>query len=385
MLVAPEKIRSGLVELRTKSGLVYVNPSFSERLYLLWTFRNFHRLPVEVLNRHQRQMIERLGQTAVVATQGRVPQSSLIGSVENIEIAGLSAANAAADTSKVVSMTAPLTFVGKAAGSEAVATRPRRFKLAPPLIRFPGKGRRPQGISAPEPEVKAQAQPRKGRARRFPQILMYQGSAKPLGIGLFVTCCLALLLLYRREQRSAPPRSVPQAAIEARNPTPVSSLGTDIAEPEKSELTTAARREAKTMAVDSVSSSSHPAAETRPPAELTNAVISTEPLVNAAQPDSLHRPHISAWPEGAFSYPIAPSRNLTGTVLLKAVIGMNGAVTSVDILSGDRSLASAAAEAVRQWRYSPQKVNGIPTEAETNIVIDFRGDDAVSVSFPHGR
>src|SRR5215469_2387889 len=377
MLVAPEKIRSGLVELRTKSGLVYVNPSFSERLYLLWTFRNFRRLPVQVLNRHQRQMIERLGQTAVVATQGRIPQSSLIGSVENVEIAGLSEAAAAADAVKVVSISAPLTFMGKAAGSEGVATQSRRRKLAPPLIRFPGKSRSRQRIPAPEPEFKAQ--PRKGRARRFPEILIYQGSAKPLGIGLLVACCLAFLLLYRREQRSASPKPVPQAAIEARNPTPVSSLGTYIAEPEKSQSSTAATREAKTIAVGSASS--QPAAETRPPAELTNAVIST-PLVDAAQPGTVHRPHTSEWPEGAFSYPIAPSRNLTGTVLLKVVIGMNGAVTNVDILSGNRSLASAAAEAVGQWHYAPPKVNGTPTEAETNIVIDFRGDDAVSVSFP---
>ena len=379
MLVAPEKIRSGLVELRTKSGLVYVNPSFSERLYLLWTFRNFHRLPVEVLNRHQRQMIERLGQTAVVATQGRVPQSSLIGSVENVEIRGASEANAAAGMGKVVTISAPLTFMGKAAGSDAVATRPRRFKLARPLIRFPGKSRSPQGISASK--VKAQAQPRKGRrARQFPQILIYQGSAKPLGIGLLVAGCLAFLLLYRREQRSASSGPVPQAAMEAPNPAPVSS--TYIAVPEKGQLPTSVAREAKPIAVDSASSSSQPPAETRPPAELTNAVISTAPLVNPGQPDTLHRPHISEWPEGAFSYPIAPSRNLTGTVLLKAVIGINGAVTSVDILSGNRSLASAAAEAVWHWRYSPQQVNGIPTEAETNILIDFRGDDAVSVSFP---
>lgn len=378
--MAAEKIRSGLVELRTKSGLVYVNPSFSERLYLLWTFRNFHRLPVEVLNRRQRQMIARLGQTAVVTTQGRVPQSSLIGSVENIEIAGFSAANAAADTGKVVRISAPLTFVGKAAGSETVTTQPRRVQLRPPLIRFPGKSRSPQGLAAPEPEVKAQAQPRKGRARRFPQILMYQGSVKPLGIGLLVACCLALLLLYRRESRSASPRSVPQAAIEAPNPTPVSTLSTSMAEPGKSQLSTPVRRKAETIAVDSVSS--QPAADTRPPAESTNAVISTAPLVNQAQPATLHRPHISEWPEGAFRYPIAPSRNLTGTVLLKVVIGMNGAVTSVDILSGNRSLASAAAEAVGQWRYAPQKVNGIATEAETDVVIDFRGDDAVSVSFP---
>lgn len=378
MLVVAEKIRSGLVELRTKSGPVYVNPSFSERLYLLWTFRNFQRLPVQVLNRHQRQMIERLGRMAVVNVQGRVPRSSLIGSVENIEIAAVSEAKAAAGTGKVVSISAPLTFVGKAAGSEADATQPRRLKLAPPLIRFPGKSRSRQGISLPEPEVKAQ--PRKGPARGFPQILMYKGSAKALGIGLFVVSCLALLLLYGREQRSVSARLVPQAATEAGAPSPLTTLSTYTAEPERIQSPTAVAGGAKTIAVDSVSS--EPPSDTSPPAELMKSVISTAPPVNPVPPDTLRRPHISEWPEGGFSYPVAPNRKLTGTVLLKAVIGTNGAVTKVDILSGNRSLASAAGEAVGHWRYSPQKVNGIPTEAETDIVIDFRGDDAVSVSFP---
>jgi len=137
---------------------------------------------------------------------------------------------------------------------------------------------------------------------------------------------------------------------------------------------------AKPTAVDSISS--QPPAETHAPAELTKSTVATAPLVSEAPLDTASRLHISEWPAGGFSYPIAPSRSLTGTVLLKAVIGIHGTVTRVDILSGDRLLAGAAAEAVWHWRYPPHNVNGVPTEAETNIVIDFRGDDAVSVSFP---
>lgn len=383
MPVLPEKIRSGLVELRTKSGPVYVNPSLSERLYLLWTFRNFHRLPVEVLNRHQRQILERLAQTAVVTKQGPVPRSSLIGSVENVEAAMVFEAKAAAGTEgKVLSISAPLTLMGKAAGSETVATPRRRLKLASPLIRFPGKSRSAPSMAAPEPDIKARTQPRKGRTTRFPQILMYQGSVKSLGIGLLVACCLVLLLFDRREQRRVSSKPGFEAAREARAPLPTSSLSTSMAEPERVQSSIAAQhaRPAKTTAVDSVSP--QPPAETDSPAELTKSAVSTVPLVSAAQPDTLHRPRISEWPQGGFSYPIPPRQNLTGTVLLKAVIGINGTVTSVDIVSGNPSLASAAAAAVWHWRYAPQKVNGIPTEAETNIMIEFRGDDAVSVSFP---
>src|SRR5215469_3680313 len=379
MPVVPEKIRSGLVELRTKSGPVYVNPSFSERLYLLWTFRNFHRLPVEVLNRHQRQMIERLGQTAVLAQHGPVPRTALIGSVENVEVALVSEAKAATAKEKVVKMSAPLTIMGKAAGSEAFATPPRRLKPARHLIRFPGQSRARQGISAPEPDLMVQGQSRKRQARRFPQILMYRGSGKSLGVGLFAACCLALLLFYHRAERSVSSRSVPQAATEVRNPDPVSSTYLPAPENVQSPAAEPAKA-AKTIAIDSVSSP--PPAATHPPAELTKSVASTVPPVNPVPLESIHRPHISEWPERGFSYPIAPSRSLTGTVLLKAVIGINGTVTSVDILSGNQSLASAAAEAVRRWRYPPPKVNGMPTEAETNIVIDFRGDDAVSIRFP---
>src|SRR5215475_7118841 len=229
MPVLAEKIRSGLVELRTKNGLVYVNPSVSERLYLLWIFRNFHRLPVQVLTRHQRQTIERLAQTSVVAKQGPIPRDSLIGSVENFEVA-VSEAKAAAGTGKVVSMSPSLTLMGKAAGSEATATQPRRRKLTHHLIRFPEKNRSARGMSPPESNVKAQTQAKKRQTGRIPKILMYQKNGKSLGIALIVACCLALLLFYSRDVRRVSSRPVPQAAGVARTPPPVSSVGTPIAE-----------------------------------------------------------------------------------------------------------------------------------------------------------
>jgi TonB family protein len=382
MLVVAEKIRSGLVELRTKNRLVYVKPSFSERLYLLWTFRNFHRLPVEVLNRHQRQLIERLGRTSGVPKQGPVPRSSLIGSVENVELALVSEARSPAGTGKVVRMSAPVTLIGKAAGSDVIATQTRRVNPTDQLIPFPGKSHSPEDISAPGRVAEAQAQPEKRSAKRLPQILMFQESGKWLGVGLLVACSLALLLFYSREERSVPSRQVPQAAIQARNPAPISSLSSDVAKPKKVQSSIAAQqvKAAQTIAPDSVSS--QPTGEPQKPAELTKLVASEASPASAAQLDTVQRPHISEWPEGGFAYPIAPSRSLTGTVMLKAVIGIDGTVTSVDILDGNLSLAKAAAEAVGHWRYPPYKVNGVPTEAETNIVIDFRGDDAVSVSFP---
>jgi protein TonB len=44
---------------------------------------------------------------------------------------------------------------------------------------------------------------------------------------------------------------------------------------------------------------------------------------------------------------------------------------SVRVLRGHAVLASAAEEAVRQWRYRPYVLNGEPTEVETQITVNF--------------
>jgi protein TonB len=48
-------------------------------------------------------------------------------------------------------------------------------------------------------------------------------------------------------------------------------------------------------------------------------------------------------------------------VILEAVIGADGSVESVKILRSVKFLDNAALEAVKQWKYSPLILNGVPT------------------------
>jgi TonB family protein len=81
-------------------------------------------------------------------------------------------------------------------------------------------------------------------------------------------------------------------------------------------------------------------------------------------------------------YPESPDVKLSGTVDLDVVIATDGHVKQVRVLSGQRPLAEAAEQAARQWRYNPLQLKGEPAEGETNVIIAFRGADAVSLEFP---
>src|SRR6266404_2302615 len=53
-----EKLYSGVLRVLTPLGPRYLNPTFAQRLYLLWVFRNFPTLPVKVLTSRQRRLVE---------------------------------------------------------------------------------------------------------------------------------------------------------------------------------------------------------------------------------------------------------------------------------------------------------------------------------------
>jgi TonB family protein len=72
-------------------------------------------------------------------------------------------------------------------------------------------------------------------------------------------------------------------------------------------------------------------------------------------------------------YPESAQRaGLQGTVVLDAIVGAEGTVRQVKVLSGPEALAAASADAVRWWRYEPYLVNGQPATVETTITVDFR-------------
>ena len=71
-------------------------------------------------------------------------------------------------------------------------------------------------------------------------------------------------------------------------------------------------------------------------------------------------------------YPLlAIQARIQGNVVLHAIIGRDGQVSELQILSGHPLLVNAAVEAVRQWRYSPTLLNGQAVEVETTITVSF--------------
>jgi periplasmic protein TonB len=69
--------------------------------------------------------------------------------------------------------------------------------------------------------------------------------------------------------------------------------------------------------------------------------------------------------------PIAVQARIQGTVVLQAVIGKDGTVKDLRLLSGHPMLSTAAIEAVKQWRYRPYLLNGEPVEVDTQINVNF--------------
>jgi hypothetical protein len=55
-----EKLAGGVLRVTTPLGPRYIELSFWQRLYLVWLFRNFKVLPMQVLGRSQQRLIESL-------------------------------------------------------------------------------------------------------------------------------------------------------------------------------------------------------------------------------------------------------------------------------------------------------------------------------------
>lgn len=69
--------------------------------------------------------------------------------------------------------------------------------------------------------------------------------------------------------------------------------------------------------------------------------------------------------------PLARQARIQGSVVLHAVIGKNGHVENLQVVSGHPMLTASAIQAVRQWQYKPYFLNGQPVEVETNITVNF--------------
>jgi len=68
----------------------------------------------------------------------------------------------------------------------------------------------------------------------------------------------------------------------------------------------------------------------------------------------------------------AQSSGAEGTVVLKTIVDENGKVAGVRLVEGNASLATAAVQAVKQWRYRPFTRDGKAQPFQTVVIVDFQ-------------
>ncbi len=108
------------------------------------------------------------------------------------------------------------------------------------------------------------------------------------------------------------------------------------------------------------------------------------PSTNAAERESIAAADSSSAP-----YPLlAQHMNVQGSVVLQAVIGADGVVQDLRVVSGPAILASAARQAVREWRFKPIMQNGQAVETKARITVNFAikvGDNSAKTTLAESR
>ncbi len=71
-------------------------------------------------------------------------------------------------------------------------------------------------------------------------------------------------------------------------------------------------------------------------------------------------------------YPqVARNARVQGTVRLAAMIGIDGTVEELEVISGHALLIKSAMDAVSKWKYQPLELNGAPVEVQTEIDVKY--------------
>lgn len=97
------------------------------------------------------------------------------------------------------------------------------------------------------------------------------------------------------------------------------------------------------------------------------------PVVNAAEQVRLSPSTVKAVSKPVQpNYPVlAKQMKVQGSVILQALIGKNGAIQDLRVLSGPSILSTAALEAVKQWHFKPYYQDGVPVDTEARVTVNF--------------
>jgi len=109
------------------------------------------------------------------------------------------------------------------------------------------------------------------------------------------------------------------------------------------------------------------ASASQTPAATPEAVVSAADRVQLS-PQTAQNVTVSVPPD----YPLlARQMKVQGAVILQALISREGSIQELQIVSGPGILATAAREAVKQWRFKPYYQSGHPVETQARITVNF--------------
>ncbi len=181
-------------------------------------------------------------------------------------------------------------------------------------------------------------------------------------------------------QRSPAPEVRPSSAAPTAAPTDPAARGgwgLGLVQPDNAAALARATADSITASGNTSQDASLPATPTASAPEAANSPnTSASP---AASTPSAPAP-VLANPPRTLIYPDYPPRawaaRKRGEVRLRAQVGGDGIVTSVQVLSGDPLLAEAAARAIKRWRYAAS-----PMPAESVVRFKFINPEAIVVGF----
>jgi protein TonB len=100
--------------------------------------------------------------------------------------------------------------------------------------------------------------------------------------------------------------------------------------------------------------------------------VPSGPATVAAQRVQMSLAKVQTPPPPDSAYPLLGRQmKVQGSVLLQALIGADGVIRDLRVLSGPAILASAAREAARRWQFKPYLEDGQPVETQAKIAVNF--------------
>ncbi|MGB9236080.1 MAG: TonB family protein [Terriglobales bacterium] len=407
------RLESGVLLFQTRQGLVPVEPAFWERVYLLWTFRNFRQLPVPLLNSRQAALVNHLFRKHARVAPQKYDPWLVIGVVENFVPPAI-----------VIEATLAATIDAALATKAARPEEALEPNLAP-LAMEAWPVAKIEAAPITSAEVRKERVGHEEIARRFDADLVPRNDGLGLAwfgeawsklpwrklpwsrpswsrpswskaawsrlataFGVVSLCIMSVIAWHRIEgipgsQANNRPRLQEPSSIALPN-------SPHLAEPPAADENAAAIAPtgASAQSVISPEAAVEPSPVRR--ASITSVIRSPKRRIRVHDVVSIAKPALAAQgtaiqatrPPLRFVYPAYSEISARGAVSMTAQVNADGSVRSVRVVSGNRALAAAAVRAVRQWRYRPYLKDGQPIATESNIQISFFSAEAISMSFP---